>query len=473
MKAKRGQVAIVLVLVLLGLALLVVANVNVFLAVRAKNRMMNAVDESAVAIAKRQGELLNQIGWMNVDHLRAAVLGPDEHGDRWYEEGSRDPEDNLVRMRDLALIRPMEEGADAGNQMAEAWGFSGGGAVGSDYGDHLNEIQSQYPTDYSEYRDGLWADYAQAFSRVTSGTIIPAYMETASAWTTGGPLLSEAFYDAIAARAWCWFTIGGRMRFLDGTPPPLEHVVQETFENSEVYSLHVTFKTWLESEWANEYTPGAGFSERWTNFVCRVTGLSESDFSDASYVDDLDEVWAFYDDYWRPWSQTFNPDNFPIAGPVKPQYDVAGCAASCLMIGDIPQVDDEDGRYMLVSAEAKPLGTVEDLDGGGQVPVTAYHRFIAPSAPKERIFTEAQLVLMGSVPRAPGVSMTPRWYEHVRHHLTADGVNAMPGCPYCKLLTEWENGLKLACRQWLEANAGTCQSKGGKECKKGGYDCAH
>ena len=72
---RRGQVALYLVMVLVAIAVMMFANVNMFLAVRAKNRMMNAVDEAAIAAAKYQGELLNEIGRMNVEHLRAAVLG--------------------------------------------------------------------------------------------------------------------------------------------------------------------------------------------------------------------------------------------------------------------------------------------------------------------------------------------------------------------------------------------------------------
>ena len=48
---RRGQVALYLVMVLVAIAVMMFANVNMFLAVRAKNRMMNAVDEAAIAAA--------------------------------------------------------------------------------------------------------------------------------------------------------------------------------------------------------------------------------------------------------------------------------------------------------------------------------------------------------------------------------------------------------------------------------------
>ena len=61
MKARNGQVALYLVMALLAIAVLMLVNVNAFLAVRSKNRMMNAVDEATIAAAKHQGYLLNEI----------------------------------------------------------------------------------------------------------------------------------------------------------------------------------------------------------------------------------------------------------------------------------------------------------------------------------------------------------------------------------------------------------------------------
>ena len=87
MRARNGQVALYLVMVLLAIAVLMVVNVNAFLAVRSKNRMMNAVDGAALAAAKYQGALLNEVGRMNVEHLRAAVLG-----EPWVDENGEDAE---------------------------------------------------------------------------------------------------------------------------------------------------------------------------------------------------------------------------------------------------------------------------------------------------------------------------------------------------------------------------------------------
>ena len=469
MKARNGQVALYLVMVLLAIAVLMMVNVNAFLAVRSKNRMMNAVDEAAIAAAKHQGRLLNEIGRMNVEHLRAAVLG--------------EPWGGGAGMRSLAFLGPVE-GIRKANGAAADWGYGSGEAPEAldGFWDHINEIRDN-PDLYPPTEDGvnLWHVYADALAAALGGSpaVLPSYMEMVNPGSSG-LFANSGFYDVLAARAWCWFTIGGNSSHLDGDPSqvdPYEITPVEVPENSEVFSLHITYKTWMDSGWADEYVGGKGFSARWTNFVCRVTGLTPEDFSPRSYAASESETWAFYDDLWRTWSTTYNPDDYPIAGTIKPEYDVAGCVASCMMLGHIQQIgrDDEkrtSDKTILVTAEAKPLGTVEDLDGG-TAPVTAYNRFIAASRPDEKIFTEAQLVLMGSVPRAPGCSMSPDWYKHVKKHSPQ---HPTPGCGYCRLWSEWSQpSFRASIRSWLQSNADSCRVKGGGggKVEKGGYPYAH
>ena len=475
MKARNGQVALYLVMVLLAIAVLMVVNVNAFLAVRSKNRMMNAVDGAAIAAAKYQGFLLNRIGQMNVDHLTAAVKGVP-----WTDDEGVSRE---VQMRKLAFLEPIEA-IRVSNEAAADWGYKGGDSprAAEGFADHIQEIL-QNPDLYPPADDGvnLWHVYAEKLAAALSGSpaVLPNYMEMVNPGSSG-LFASSTFYDVLAAKAWCWFSIGDHVRYLDEDPSqlePYEITPVEVPENSEVYSLHVTYGTWMDSGWADEYVAGCGFSARWTNFVCRVTGLSPADFSARSYAASETEVWAFYDDNWRTWSTTYNPDDFPIAGTIRPEYDVAGCVASCMMLGNIQQIREDEDREqigensILVTAEAKPLGTVEGLDGG-IAPVTAYNRFIAPSHPGEKIFTEAQLVLMGSVPRSPGCSMEPGWYDHVKKH--APG-NPFPGCGYCRLWSEWSNpAFRSSIRSWLQRNADSCRTGGGEgKIEKGGYPYAH
>ena len=472
MKGRNGQVALYLVMVLLAIAVLMVVNINAFLAVRSKNRMMNAVDGAAIAAAKFQGALLNEVGRMNVEHLRAAVLG-----EPWTDAAGENPE---IRLRELTLLRPIEA-IRISNEAAADWGFASGDSprAAEGFADHIQEIL-QNPDLYPPADGGinLWHIYAEKLAAALSGNpaVLPNYMEMVNPGSSG-LFASSAFYDVLAAKAWCWFSIGDHAQYLDEDPSqvePYEVTPVEVPENSEVYSLHVAYGTWMDSGWADEWR-GTGFSETWTNFVLKVTGLES--FATNSYATSETEVWAFYDDNWRTWSTTYNPDDFPIAGTIRPEYDVAGCVASCMMLGNIQQIREDEGRgqvdgnSILVTAEAKPIGTVEGLDGG-TAPVTAYNRFIAPSRPGERIFTEAQLVLMGSVPRSPGCSMEPDWYEHVKKHVPG---SPSPGCGYCKLWSEWSNpAFRSSIRSWLQQNAESCRAGGGEgKLEKGGYPYAH
>ena len=468
---RRGQVAIYLLLVLVAIAVLMFANVNMFLAVRAKNRMMNAVDEGAIAAAKLQGELLNRIGQLNVERLRAAVLAE--------PEAEATVAAKLAEMRRLALFGPIDGIVRAGDTAA-AWGYPEGelsDAMNGFY-DHISEIRNN-PEFYPPGEHNVWGAYADALARALGGNpaVLPAYMEMVHPGATG-LFANQSFYSVLAAKAWCWFTVGNNAALLDSDPssmmaPEINPV--EVPENSEVFSLHLTFGGWMDSEWAEEWR-GDGFSAKWTNFVCQVTGLAPEDFSKHSTAADPDQVWAFYDGNWKTWSTTFNPDNLPIAGRLKPEYDIAGCVAACMMVGYIPQIAEEDGseqsKRMLVTADAKPFGFVESVEDGGRVPVTDYGRFVAASRPGERIFTEAQLVLVGTVPRSPGVAMESHWYEHVKKHSPQ---HLDSSCSYCKLWREWsQESFRRSIRSWLEANRGSCRPKGGPgPVMKGGYEYAH
>ena len=75
---KSGQVAIFLVLILAGLALLLALNVDVFTSSRAKIRLQNAADASALTVARWQGATLNMIGDLNLAKL-AAVCQSNEN----------------------------------------------------------------------------------------------------------------------------------------------------------------------------------------------------------------------------------------------------------------------------------------------------------------------------------------------------------------------------------------------------------
>ena len=94
---RRGQVAIYLLLVLVALFLLALLNVDVFDVVRGKNRVQNGGDAAALAAARKQGRLLNEIGKLNIAHLVAAA-----------QNDARTCEELTMEQRRLALLGPVE-----------------------------------------------------------------------------------------------------------------------------------------------------------------------------------------------------------------------------------------------------------------------------------------------------------------------------------------------------------------------------
>jgi len=465
-KARSGQVALYLLTVLVAIAVLMFANVNLFLAVRSKNRMMNAVDAAAIAAARHQGALLNEVGRMNVEHLRAAV-----RGEAWVDA---DGQDRMRELRKLVFLGPLE-GLRLANDAAHAWGFDEGvdDVALASFLDHLAEIRNN-PEFYPRTGDDdAWGAYATALEHALAGaaSVLPSFSEMVCPGASG-LFANSTFYDALEANAWCWFTIGKNSAYLNQDPSVVESaeiVPVECPVNSEIFSLHLDYRPMTEvGEW---YVPGAGFTEAWTNFVCQVTGLEREEFSPASRAEDTEELWAFYEEKgWGKWSTTFNPDNAPIAGALKPEYDVVGCVASCRIFGDIVQLEDfkEDApRKICVTAEAKPFGTVR-VEGEGVSPVKAFHGFVAASEPGERIFTEAQLVLYGSVPRGgSSCGMESEWYKHVKKHSPH---NLAPGCGLCSLWRQWSNpAYRAKIRNWLKQNGETCQQGGdGAPVQRGG-----
>ena len=149
---------------------------------------------------------------MNVEHLRAAVLGEP------WTDGSG--EDKTAAMRRLALFGPVE-GVLRANDAAAAWGYPEGGPSDALNGfhDHISEIRNN-PEFYPPGEDNVWGAYADALARALGGNpaVLPAYMEIVNPGATG-LFAQRSFYDVLSAKAWCWFTVGNNAALLDPARP--------------------------------------------------------------------------------------------------------------------------------------------------------------------------------------------------------------------------------------------------------------
>ena len=465
MTAKRGQVALYLVLVLVALTFLTLLNVGAFLAVRAKNRTMNAGDAAALAVARHQAELLNRIGALNVEHLKAALADDADECARLSEEQAR-----------LCFLEPLR-GISAGNAAAQANGAKPSDEMREILEQHVIDIRTTYvttPDAYPEPWEGAWEEYAQALE-VEIGAPLYAgpdnieFMDAAG----GHLLLNPQFYDAVAGRNWCWFhfnapgVLDGYSGFGDWGPLPSadDALRRQRCANSEIYSLHLVPRT------------GSAVDLLGKELVCRLADATLADLAQSSLVTNQTQVWFFYDTsdsgYWRKWTE-IDPDGddrFPVVGPVKPEYDVRGAAAICRVLGDIPNLlESGEGRTAKWAAAAKPFGTVEGADGGVGV-VTALKGFVTSA------FDAVRLVPIDAVGGRYLSTADPEWMRHLREDLPAyfrNGPDALKGCFYCRQLVDWEKpGVREQGRNWLMYNASSCLRPTGGGNGRGGTPHGH
>lgn len=444
MTARRGQVALYLVMVLVGIVFLVLMNVGTYLAVTAKNRAMNAGDAAALAVARHQAELLNEIGRLNLAHVKAVLANDTNECQRVMDEQRR-----------LCFLGPLD-GIRIGNEWAKRNGIT---LVDEEaeqvLRQHVIDIRIGYEQDVEQFPEpweGAWEEYARALETAIGEGVYAAPDNIDFIDAAGGHLLLNAqFYNAIAGRNWCWFhfnapgiveSYGG---FRDWGPLPVADAETRLrmCANSEIYSLHLmarigSARTLLGEERLRE-----------------LSGCTVEDLRNAVLVNDETQVWYFFgrDDLWRTWWE-IDPDGdyrLPVVGKVKPEYDVRGCAAVCRVMNKVPDVVlDAGDRKNRWTAAAKPFGLV--LDDRGEL---LYDGLVLS------VFTDVRLVPWDSVggrdTERPNLSMV----THVRKHLPTYLQNGSPGlssgCYYCDQLRLWElPSLHAEARNWLKFNSQTC-----------------
>ena len=465
MKARRGQVAVYLALVLVAIAFLTLMNVGAYLAVTAKNRTMNAGDAAALAVARHQAELLNQIGALNVDHLKAALADNEEACARIQEEQAR-----------LCFLGPLR-GIFFGNAAAQANGAEPSDEMREILKQHVIDIRTVYamtPEAYPEPWEGAWEEYAQALEveigkPLYAGPDNVEFMDAAG----GHLLLNAQFYHAVAGRNWCWFhfhapgVLDSYSGFGDWGPLPSadDETRRRRCANSEVYSLHLVPRT------------GSAVDLLGKDLVCRLADATPADLAQSTLITNQTQVWFFYDTTeagtWRRWRE-IDPDGedrFPVVGPVKPEYDVRGAAAVCRVLGDIPNLLESGAdRTATWAAAAKPFGTVEAEDGGVGA-VTALKGFVTSA------FDAVRLVPIDAVGGKDLSSADPDWMRHLREDLPVyfqNGPDVLKGCYYCRQLVDWERpSVREQGRTWLMYNASSCLRPTGGSGGRGGTPHGH
>ena len=445
MKTRCGQIALYLAFVLAAICFLALMNVGAYLAVTAKNRAMNAGDAAALAVARHQGWLINRIGALNVEHLKAAVGNDAERCEEIVRE-----------QMELSLLGPVD-GITIGNDAAKANGAERSDRMRDILSRHAIDVRCHYaanPSVYPEAWEGAWEAYAQKIEMAIATGIWagPDNIDFIDG-ATGHTLLTKCFYRAVAGRNWCWFyfnapgLLDSYSSFRDWAPLPGsdEETRRRRCVNSEIYSLHM------------RAVVGSAVDLLGTNLIMRLTGATSEEVSASVTIGDPLQKWFFYDMYeWREWTEIdpVGPSQFPVIGSVKREYNVKGCAAVCRAERKFADVVNDIGRATAWSGAAKPFGTLENERGELDTVTCIKNGFVIPA------FADTRLVPLDSVGGVDLSTADAEWMDHVKEHLPKyleRGPDALSSCWYCRQLVVWE---RLSFRQegsrWLKYHSGEC-----------------
>jgi hypothetical protein len=462
---------LLLVFILVVLTSFVLLNVDIFTSVREKTQIQHGGDAAAIAAANKQGQILNEIGRLNIEHLVAAA-----------RDETNECRRIVLEQRRLALLEPVEA-LRLANMAAKKNGMEERPEFAAILQRHINDIRTVYcagangaGAPYPEPFPGAWVAYAAAISSVISEGLAtgPDNLEFYDS-LSGHLLLNRQFYHAISGKDWCWFFFNNKnllddySKYTDWAPLPVER--ENPLDNSEVFSLHVVSR---KIAFKSVFT-----TEEMMELVKRYSDetLTEEEIAKSHLLADQEEPWFFFDmGSWRQWFNGLSLADdeygyeFPIVGEIKDEYNVRGCAAVCRCVGENQTVAVESTSKFHWSAAAKPFGCVEGLDGE-VAPVTAFRNFVTPA------FTDVRLVPVDSVGGRDLSTADPVWSEHVRSHLPeylVSGPGAGGGCLYCFALREWEReSLRSQARRWLEFNSGSCVRTSGPGGEWGGTPHGH
>lgn len=449
---RSGQAIIFVVLVLVVLAFVMIWNFDLHKTIFVKMRGRDASDAGALAAARWQGATLNLIGELNV--MQAALLTEAlARGDTVFPEAEALHE---LRTR-LNFVGPAI-GLVAANQAAKNNGIYVNPFYTSELQEHAQRIRDEYalqfvpPWPVSGSTRTAWDDVADMLETIAQHGL--ALQPDNPSWFVdysdrSHPLLTPAFYDAVASRNWCWFFFQ-HMSLLDNYRswrdwPALPNLMMREPINSEVFSLHLTVvRTAANMAVLNPWHP-AGRVPEWTDLAAQIAQRSVS-----TNVVFLDVAWHVYDpSSWYDWTEFIDP-GFPFDTPVREQYNVLGADAVVRLSAEATRRTPGLGTSIIRrTAAAKPFGLLPDgerVDAFGMV---------LPG------FTDVRLIPMDTS-TAPEGGQFDGWAEHLTDHLPRymnQGPTALePGCYYCQQLNTWENdAFRQQGRAWLELYSQTCR----------------
>jgi hypothetical protein len=472
---RRAQVAIYLLMTIVAITLLALLNVDVYSLVRGKMRVENAGDAAAIAAAHYQGELLNKIGKLNLDHIVYAIANDKEKCD-----------EIVLQQRRLALLGPIEA-----LRMADDAARKNGEVPRKQLTDilmrHVLDIRTIYAAGnsngadpYPESYPGAWEEYAQALElAVMKGLAVGPDNVEFYHFNSAHPLLNREFYHAVTGSNWCWFKFNARElldtydSYRSWWPLPVGND-RNTFENCEIFSLHLVAKTCslLELFKKEEILELLELCKIKSSLI---TPYTIEDLEKSYILTNTTQTWFFYNpNAWSDWAE-MNPfagvDDYPpmpVIGEVKEEYDVRGAAAITRCVRNVESVAVQNESALNWTAAAKPFGSLQLDDKVAKV--THFANFVLPS------FDNVRLVPIDSVGGRDLAMADYDWVVHIREHLPVYMLRGpvSGSCYYCKALRRWENPMfRQKGSTWLKFHGETCRRPKGSGGHRGGTQHAH
>ena len=441
----RGGQAILFIamaVVILLFAALWVADVHWIISV--KDRTQNAGDAAALAGSRWQASTLNLIGELNLMHAMALATGNSNAVDIIINTQAR-----------LCFTGPMT-GVAAAQQGAKLNGMY----VNEDYTAFVREHADQVRDEYSETVGGAsalpepwpgaWIEYADMLDAIADGGVAAGID---NAWfyndpIGGHPLLEIEFYEAVAARDWCWFYRNypalleayTGYTWWPGLPPP----DPAALTSCELLGLWVVPQT-----------------RRFASIISRQETADEAQRLGLDIptpvspeVLDVEDTWFFYSmGRWGTWNALDDP--FPVDGDVKREYDYVGADSVMRVEASISRFTSDGGTdaedTILWTGAAKPFGYLAG-DSGRTRPNETH--VVLPA------FRDVRLIPIDASTASSGGSFNLSWRRHCMEHLPQylnQGPGTVTGCRYCQSLVRWElPDFRASGAAWLSTNSWQC-----------------
>ena len=450
---------IFMIMALLILALVIVWIFDVHTVLHLKARTQNAGDASALAAARWQGVTLNLIGDLNIMQALALSVGDSNAGKAISEAQAR-----------LCYVGPMIA-LMASQQAAKNNGIYIYQPFSEYMQKHASQVKSDYPIIFTNepYTD-CWQEYGQMLADLAAGGICsgPDNARLYTDYSYGHTLFMQDFYDAVAARNWCWFHFNDmtllttylNYQSWPGLPPP---VLPPRPVNSEYFGLGL--------DYINAALPGG------INTIHRMNALqNERNLGITAISNEVAGAtvrWYVYK--WQDWMSNL-PKDFPFRGVpnpsfFKPQYDYYGADAA-VRIEALSQRLTPGAKNALITwtAAAKPFGFLTDDTGNALRPDAC--TVILPA------FRSVRLIPVDASTAPIAGSYNLDWRRHIEDHLQIylDSGQTDPegDCWYCQQLQTWEDpAFRQQGIDWLSNTNNHCYRPVGGSGTSGGARRGH